>query len=440
MQDHWRGTVDRFVGTLRTNGLWRAYVITDARTGTVKASHPAIEDVARRVEEDTRDYHRHEGVFFEIGRESGHLLSAAIHWTHRGQAAGGVRFWTYDTMEQMVRDGLRLSRGMGHKCALAGLWWGGGKGVVARRADRDHRDPGVRRAMYEDFGRFISGLRGCYVTAEDVGTTQADMVHVFRMTRHTTSIPERLGGSGNPSVLTASGVVVAMEAALHHLQLGTLEGKTVAMQGLGNVSFFMIGDLMKRRVGRIIGVDIESEPLKAIREAYPGAPLELRTVNADDVSIFGERCDVLAPNAVGATLNPGTIPHIRARVVCGAANNQLEDAPRDAALLRDRGILYVPDFLANRMGIVNCANEQYGAFPGDPVIAAHLERDHPTGVFQRSLDVFARAEKSGRTTADEALSLADELSLEPHPIWADRSRQIIAHLVESGWSDDEPIA
>ena len=435
----WDAPVESFIDAVTSENLSRAYLVTNPRSGDLEASHPTLAGIARSVHADERDYHRHQGCFFEIGRESGHLLSAHVHWTIRGQAAGGVRFWEYDTVEAFIRDGLRLSRGMGHKNALAGLWWGGGKGVIARRAGVDHRDPDVRAAVYLDYGRFMSGLGGCYVTAEDAGTTPEDMAWVFSTTRHTTCIPRAYGGSGNPSVLTATGVVVAMEAALDALGLGSLEGKTVAMQGVGNVSYYMIGELLDRKVRRIIGADIDAPAIERVHDGYPGAPMDVRHVCKDDVSIFSETCDVFAPNAVGASLNPSTIPAIKAPIVCGAANNQLEDPPRDAAALQQRGVLYVPDFLANRMGIVNCANEQYGTFGGDPAIHAHLDRDTPTGIYRRCLDVLERARRSGRTPAEEAERLADELSQEPHPIWGNRGQAIIDSLVADGWATGRPI-
>ena len=438
--NYWPSTTDTLIDAMKSSGLRRAYVVTDAATGEVRVSHPVFESVAKAIADDTRDYKRHEGSFFEIGAESDHLLSAHVHWTKRGQAAGGVRYWLYDTVEDFVRDGLRLSRGMGQKNALAGLWWGGGKGVVARRKGKSHTDPSVRLAVYRDYGRFMTSLRGCYITAEDAGTTPDDMAVLFTMTRHTTCIPESLGGSGNPSILTATGVVVAMEAALDHLGKGTLEGKTVVMQGLGNVAYYMVGDLLERKVKKIVGAEIDKSMLDRVKKTYPQAALDARLVGREDVSIFGEPGDIFAPNAVGAILNPNTIPMIRAGVVCGAANNQLADPHRDAKALHERGILYVPDFLANRMGIVNAANEQYGRFEGDPAIYAHLDKSTPFGIYRRAAEVFARAKKSGRTPAEEASDLADELSQELHPIWGHRGQQIVDYLVRSGWTRGEPKA
>jgi glutamate dehydrogenase/leucine dehydrogenase len=322
---------------------------------------------------------------------------------------------------------------MGHKNALAGLWWGGGKGVIARRPDLDHRDAARRRAIYRDYGRFITGLRGCYVTAEDAGTTADDMAHVFETTRHTTCVPAEVGGSGNPSILTARGVVVAMEAALAARGLGTLEGKTVASEGLGNVARHMISPLLERGVARIIGADVDTHAVEQARKQHGDERFEARLVAPDDHSMLGQLCDIVAPNAIGATLNPTTIPTIEARIVCGAANNQLEDPARDAAALAARGVVYVPDFLANRMGIVNCANEQYGSFEDDPAIVDHLSRDAPTGIFLRTVTVLERAAESGRTPADEAERLAEDLSDEPHPIWGNRGQQIIDALIRGDW-------
>ncbi len=436
---HWNQSPEALRQAMLEAGVHRAWIVTPPGTGEVRASHPLFEPIAAAVAADERDYHTHQGVFFEIGAASGHLLSAAVHKTVRGLAAGGVRFWIYEEVEGFVRDGLRLARGMGHKNALAGLWWGGGKGVVARRADVDHTDPIVRKALYNDYGRFMTGIRGCYVTAEDAGTTTEDMADVFATTRHTTCIPERLGGSGNPSKLTATGVVVGMEAALRFRGMGTIQGKTVAMQGLGNVSRFMIKDLVERGVGRIVGTDVDAAAIELTRAMNPDAPLEARVVPIGDNSILAEPADIVAPNAVGAILNARTVPTIQAPIVCGAANNQLEDHDRDGPALRDQGVLYAPDFLVNRMGIVNCANECYGSFEDDPAILSHLDHETEHGIFQRSLQVYRRAHLSGRTPAEEAQRLADELSEVPHPIWGNRGQQIIDSLVRTSWAEQAPF-
>ncbi|MEM1180294.1 MAG: hypothetical protein AAGM22_18265, partial [Acidobacteriota bacterium] len=199
------------------------------------------------------------------------------------------------------------------------------------------------------------------------------------------------------------------------------------------VSRSMVGELLDRGVAKVVGTDLDRRTVEAAVDHFGGDRVDFQQTEAADLSILATACDVLAPNAVGGMLNPRTIPGIQAPLVCGAANNQLEDPARDAALLADRGILYVPDFLANRMGIVNCANEQYGVFDGDPAIEAHLERDTEYGVYRRTLEVIERAARRGRTPAEEAERLAAELMLEEHPIWGHRGLQIIKSLVAEEW-------
>lgn len=430
----WSRPVEGFISELRQAGRRRALITADRATSAVRISHPLLEPLAEALRSDP-NFDGHAACLFEVGRESGHLLAAFIHRVERGQAAGGVRFWRYPQLGNLIRDGLRLSVGMGQKNALAGLWWGGGKGIIARQADLDYADPQRRAAVFRDYGRFISSLAGCYVTAEDVGTRPQDMAAIFSTTRHTTCIPAEFGGSGNPSGLTATGVVVAMEAALAHQGAGTLAGKTVALQGIGNVAVHMVEELLRRGVARVVACDIDADAVTAAIERIADERAEVSVCEPGDLSILATPCDILAPSAVGGVLNPETIPLVRAPIVCGAANNQLEVLARDAETLQRRGILYVPDFLANRMGIVNCANEQYGVFPGDPAIAAHLDRNNPGGVYQRLIEVLERAAASGRPPAVEATLLADELAAQPHPMWGRRAQDIIDYLAAGGWAE-----
>ncbi|MEN0063291.1 MAG: Glu/Leu/Phe/Val dehydrogenase dimerization domain-containing protein [Myxococcota bacterium] len=390
-------------------------------------SHPALEELRAFVETDERDAHDHEGVYIAVGQRTGALVAAFVHWTDRGQGAGGVRHWRYDTFESLVRDGLRLSRGMTRKNALAGLWWGGGKGIVA--ATNQSLDPDWRRDAYRDFGDFMSWLRGVYVTAEDVGTTEADMRAVFERTRHTTCIPTEFGGSGNPSEATAKGVVCAMEGALHELGRGELAAKRIVMQGAGNVAAFMMGELLNRGVASILATDVSQARLDTVRQRFADGRLTLRQVGRDDVSVLAEACDVLAPNALGGVLNPQTIPTLQTGLICGAANNQLLDEARDAALLEKRGIVYVPDFLANRMGIVNCADEASGTLPNDPTILRHLGRKWDNAVYVVTRRVLARAREEAVGTVAAAEALADELARRPHPIWPGRGVAIAQSLL-----------
>ncbi len=431
-------SIDAFCDAIRRTGRRRAYFVNTGERATggaaLRASDPSLADHAAAIAREP-DFADHEALFFEIGRETGALLSAALHKTVRGQGAGGVRHWPYRTFGDLVRDGLRLSRGMGRKNALAGLFWGGGKGVIARQDGERHRDPAYRRTLYREYGTFMTSLRGAYVTAEDVGTMPEDMAEVFATTRFVTCVPERVGGSGNPSPATARGVVAAMEAALDHLGEGPLAGKKVAMQGTGNVGASVIAELLDKGVASVVATDVNRELVAALGARFEGAPVRIRAVAPEDRTIFAEPCDVFAPNALGAVLNPDTIPLLSCRVVCGAANNQLADDRRDDKALHERGIVYVPDFVANRMGIVTCANEQYGTIPDDPAILRHLGRDWDGSVYAVTRRILARADAERITSTEAANELADALSLEPHPIFPHRARAIVRALVRERWHE-----
>jgi len=422
------------VALLRELGIRRFSLTPDPETGVLVASHPALEPLAEFVQGDARDFEGHEGLFFQVSQQHDTLQGAFIHRTCRGQAAGGVRYWSYDTVADFLRDGLRLAMGMTHKNALAGLWWGGGKGVMARNPAVDRDDPEVRAALYRDYGALMTSLRGCYVTAEDVGTCVTDMNHIFETTRFTTCIAPALGGSGNPSEPTARGVVAGMRAALEYLGAGTLEGKIVAVQGLGNVGAPLVGMLLDAGAGRVIGCDVDEGRVIEARDRFDGRAFEARWVARADQEWLATPCDILAPCATGAILGARTIPHLATRVVCGAANNQLEDPERDDRALHDRGILYVPDFLTNRMGIVTCADEQAGYVPEDPLIERHLSRTGEHGIHQAALRVFAASAETGQAPGTVARAQADALSRVHHPILGHRGPAIIRGLVDEGWA------
>ena len=422
-----------FTAFLREQGIRRFYLVHDPSEKRVRASHRALDRLADFVGSDRRDFLEHEGLFFEVEPVHGLLYGAFVHRTRRGQAAGGVRFWRYDTVEDYLRDGLRLAFGMTRKNALAGLWWGGGKGVMVAPSGVDVRDPAVRAQIYRGYGAFITSLRGCYVTAEDVGTHVSDMANVFATTRHTTCIPPDLGGSGNPSVPTARGVIAGIEAALATLGHEGIAGRTFAVQGCGNVGGPLIGFLLERGAARVETADVDAGIVERLVGEVGDPRLAARVVERTDDSILAAGCDVVCPCAVGGTLNPETIPTIRARVVCGAANNQLLDSARDDAALHARGILYVPDFLVNRMGIVTCADEAAGCIPGDPWIERHLGRDWDHSISNALDRVLRLSRESGRPPGAVATEEADRLSMQEHPVFGHRGRQIIDHLVATGW-------
>lgn len=409
---------------LEEHGITRFFLVPDG--SSVKASHPALADLAAFVAESS-DFDGHEGVF--VARSpTGVLQCAVVHRTCRGQGAGGMRRWTYDTVGDVLIDGLRLARGMTHKNALAGLWWGGGKGIMAAGTGTDDR-----ALNYADYGRFITSLNGCYITAEDVGTSVEDMAAIFSTTRFSTCIPPSVGGSGNPSEPTARGVVRGMEAGIAHLGMGTLEGKSVAVQGLGHVGGPLCSMLAERGVARIVGADIDADTVAGI--SLPGVELDLRVVERGDNAILGENVDVVSPNATGGVLNASTIPTIRAPLVCGAANNQLGDDSTDDRRLADAGILYLPDFLVNRMGIVTCADEASGYVSPDPAIERHLGAEWDNSIYRLTLAILDECAGSGRTPAAVALERAEAASFERNPIHGHRGAAIIESLARNGWAD-----
>ena len=425
-------TPNEFIRFLKQENIKRFYFVYDEKTDSVKTSHQQLQSIADFLQSDKRDFRKHEGIFFQLSLKYDSLLTAFVHRTNRGQGAGGCRFWTYDNVESLLRDGLRLAMGMTNKNALAGLWWGGGKGIITQNPEVNRNDPAIREFLYKEYGEFITSLRGCYVTAEDVGTTVTDMSNIFKTTRFTTCIPPELGGSGNPSEPTARGVVAGMEAAMTYLN-DSLEGKTIAVQGLGNVARYLIGFLFEKNVNKVIGWDIFPEVVQLAKAEFEGKNIEFELVERNDDSIFSTECDIFSPNATGAILNQRTIPLINAKVVCGAANNQLEDPIRDDKTLKEKEIIYVPDFLTNRMGIVNCADEQAGYLNSDPLIEKHLSKDWDYSIHKMTLNVLNESKNSGKSTGAMALEMAEKLSLENHPIFGHRGKLIIESLVENSW-------
>jgi len=277
----------------------------------------------------------HEKVF--IGRDDaiGYRGIIAIHSTVRGPAVGGTRLWNYPTEDEALTDVLRLSRGMTYKNALAALPLGGGKAVII--GENKTLD---RETIFSAHGRFVEALGGDFVTAEDVGTSPADMEIVGRETNHVAGL---LSGTGDPSPYTARGVFRAMQAAAKHAWKNeNLAGVTVALQGCGNVGYNLAKNLHAAGAKLIVS-DIDVRKTRPLVEEFDALVVEIN-------QILGAAADVFAPCALGAVINDQTIPRLRARIVAGAANNQLlED--RHGEMLKERGILYVPDYAANSGGV-----------------------------------------------------------------------------------------
>jgi glutamate dehydrogenase/leucine dehydrogenase len=431
-------TPAEFAESLRRAGLARAFVVDDPETGALRVSHPLLEGVARAFVQRPLGFAGHEAVFLAVAPRTGALFGAFVHSTVRGQAQGGVRRWRYPALEEFLRDGLRLSQGMSRKSALAGLWWGGGKGVIACGPGAPEDDPAFRATLYEEYGEFVTSLRGCFLAAEDVGTTPSDVERMFTRSRFVTCVPPELGGRGNPSPATALGVVAAMEAGLACLGRGGLAGKRVAVQGCGQVGRALVARLLERGVASLVAADPDPRACQALRDAHPGAPLEVRAVGCDDRSALAEPCDVLAPCALGGVLDPKTIPGVRAALVCGSANNQLACEVRDDRALFEAGITWIPDPLCSRMGIVYCGGEPWGLVPDDPDVLRHLDPSWPGSIPAMTKRVLARARDEGVPPGQAACALADEALREPHPLLGHRGRRIVAGLVADRWAAGRP--
>jgi len=327
----------------------------------------------------------HERVVFARDTESGYRGIIAIHSTALGPAVGGTRFWNYSTEEEALTDALRLSRGMTYKTALAGLPFGGGKSIIIG----DNKTPD-REALFRAHGRFVDTLRGRYITAEDVGTSPADMEIVRLETRHVAGLN---GLSGDPSPYTARGVFRAMQAATKFLW-GTddLAGVTVALQGCGHVGY-NLAKMLHVADAKLVVTDVDERSVSRVSEEF-----DTETVHPSE--IFSVRADIFAPCALGGVINDETIPELKAQIIAGAANNQLLDE-RHGEMLRERNILYTPDYVANAGGVLNGGVELLGW-------NAELALRKVDEIYDTLLKIFETAKAQGIAPSAAADRLVEE--------------------------------
>ncbi len=286
----------------------------------------------------------HEQLVMCQDSASGYRGIIAIHSTTLGPALGGTRFWTYASDEDAIVDALRLARGMTYKNAVAGLNLGGGKSVII--GDNKTTD---REMIFRAHGRFVESLGGRYITAEDVGTSTADMDFVHMETDYVTGLA---GRSGDPSPVTAHGVFRAIQAsAKEKWGADDLSGKTVSLQGCGHVGYYLAKELHDAGA-KLIVTDIDAERAKRVVSEFGARAVELE-------EIYAAEADIFAPCALGAVINDKTLPQLKVEIVAGAANNQLlEERHGDA--LDKKGILYAPDYVANAGGVINVYSELAG--------------------------------------------------------------------------------
>ena len=335
---------------------------------------------------DHTEFDNHESLHFIDDEQTGLRTIIAVHSTALGPAAGGCRRWSYVSDTDALTDALRLSRGMTYKNAVAKLPFGGGKAVILG-SDAAPKTPELLAA----FGRAVDSLGGRYVTAEDVGMSVEDMRHVQQQTEFVSGLPQSgQSAGGDPSPWTALGVFLGIEAAVKvRLEKDSLDGLTVAVQGVGHVGAYLC-KLLHDAGAKLIVADVNGDNLKAVSDRFPVevvTPAELLYANAE----------ILAPCALGNVLTSATIPHINARIIAGAANNQLSTL-EDGARLSAREILYAPDYVINAGGIISVSHEYYGGSSEDKV-RADVEK-----IPERLQTLFAKANETGRPTNE----LADE--------------------------------
>ncbi|MET9386632.1 Glu/Leu/Phe/Val dehydrogenase dimerization domain-containing protein [Streptomyces sp. NPDC002928] len=334
----------------------------------------------------------HEQVVLCQDRASGLKAVIAIHSTALGPALGGTRFYPYATEAEAVADALNLARGMSYKNAMAGLDHGGGKAVIIGDPDRIKTEE-----LLLAYGRFVASLGGRYVTACDVGTYVADMDVIARECRWTTGRSPEKGGAGDSSVLTAFGVYQGMRASAQHLWGDpSLRGRTVGIAGVGKVGRHLVEHL-RAEGAQVVITDVRADAVQRILDRHPEG---VSAVADTDALIRLEGLDIYAPCALGGALNDATVPALTARIVCGAANNQLAH-PGVEKDLADRGILYAPDYVVNAGGVIQVADELHG-FDFERCKAKAAK------IFDTTLAIFARAKADGIPPAAAADRIAEQ--------------------------------
>lgn len=331
----------------------------------------------------------HEQVLFCNDNHVGLKAIIGIHNTVLGPALGGTRMWNYANEQEALVDVLRLSRGMTYKSAVAGINLGGGKAVIIGDPKKIKTE-----GLLRSFGKFIDSLGGKYITAEDVSMNSRDMEIIRMETSYVTGLPETMGGSGDPSPVTAMGVWMGMKASAKEVYGNeSLEGKRIIVQGLGNVGQHLIEYLVKENA-KLLVYDIDEEKIKTISKKY-----KVTVLSKDE--LYSADADIYAPCALGATVNNYTLGQLKVKIICGSANNQLEDETIHGKMVEEKGILYAPDFVVNAGGIINVYYELEGY--NRQRALAHAER-----IYDTTTQIFQIAKKEKLPTYLAANRLAEE--------------------------------
>lgn len=330
----------------------------------------------------------HEQVVLCYNKSAGLKAIIAIHNTTLGPALGGTRMWTYNNDEEALIDVLRLSKGMTYKAAAAGLNLGGGKAVIIGDPKKDKTE-----CLFRAFGRYVESLNGRYFTAEDVGTDVNDMEFIYMETKYVTGIDVKQGGSGDPSPFTAHGVLMGIKAcAKERFGSDSLKGLRVAVQGVGNVGSSLI-DLLYKEKAHVIATDSDRDRLKRVADKY-----NCDTVTPD--SIYDVEADIFSPCALGAIINDETIDRLKIQIVAGGANNQLKEE-RHGNHLREKNILYAPDYVINAGGLMNVYVELEG-------YSRERALNMTRGIYVNLLRIFEIAKSENVSTNKAADRVAEE--------------------------------
>ncbi len=331
----------------------------------------------------------HEQLVFCNDNNVGLKAIIAIHSTALGPALGGTRMWNYVSEQEAVTDVLRLSRGMTYKSAVAGINLGGGKAVIIGDPKKTKTE-----ALLRSYGKFINNLGGKYITAEDVAMNSKDMEIIHAETKYVTGLPESMGGSGDPSPVTAMGVWMGIKASSKEVYgNSSLSGKKVIVQGLGNVGKHLI-DLLAKENAQLFVYDIDSEKLKEVSKKH-------RVTVLSEGELYSADADIYAPCALGATVNSNTLEQLKVKIICGSANNQLADEDIHGRMVEEKGILYAPDFVVNAGGIINVYYELQG-YNRERALT-HAER-----IYDTTTKIFEIAKQQKLPTYLAANHLAEE--------------------------------
>jgi len=293
------------------------------------------------------DYGHHKIVFCN-DPDTGLKAIIAIHDTTLGPALGGTRMWAYKSERDALNDVLRLSKTMTYKASVSGLNLGGGSAVIIGDPRKDKTE-----ALMRKFGRFIKNLNGEFITAEDMGTNPRDMEYIRMETQHVTGYPETIGGSGDPSPITAKGVFMGIKACVKETYGNdTLAGRSVIVQGIGHVGETLVR-LLRDENTKVYVSDINEERVGQVSKKYGAQPVS-------NNNIFDIDADIYAPCAMGGTINTSTIKKLKCAIIAGSANNQLEDEALHGRMLLDKGVILAPDYVINAGGLINCYSELMG--------------------------------------------------------------------------------